>query len=210
MTTNNQETALIDSIKKAAQDEAQEILDNAHRTVQERKKSTDKHIAELNKENQNRIEQQLESIAEESKRKIASLERKQQLILKSQIIDYVTKQTVEKFNALLHDQGFKEMMLEWTVEAALGLEEKDAVLKVTESCQSFTDDAFCREAERRYKALTGKNLKLTLAPNVLKKDHGIILESKNSRTLYNNLLQTRLYRHKDMIEARVLEDIFNE
>lgn len=210
MTTNDQETALIESIKKAAQDEAQEILDNAHRTVQERKKSTDRQIEEINKQNQNRIKEQVAAIAAESKRKIASLERKQQLILKNQIVDHVTKKVLDKFNALVNSPGFKEMMLEWTVEAALGLEETDAVLKVTDSCQSFADDTFCRKAERRYNAFTGKSLKLSISSDAIKKDHGIILESKNGRTTYNNLLQTRLYRQKDMIQARVLEDIFNE
>jgi|GEM_PF-5662460 len=210
MTINNQETALIDSIKKAAHDEAQKILDNAQQTVQERKKSTDERISQLKKENQKRIEQQKAAIARESERKIASIERKQQLALKQQIIDHVTEQVVEKFNALVDSSEFKEVILEWTVEAALGLEEEDAVLKVTESCKTFANHAFCEEAAERYKTLTNKNIKLTLSPEIIKNDHGIILESKNGGTIYNNLLQTRLYRHKDLIEARVLEDIFNE
>ncbi len=210
MTTNNQETALVESIKKAAQDEAREILDNAHRIVNERNKSTDKQISEIKKENQKRIEQQLTAIVQEGNRKIASLKRKQQLALKKQIINYVTNRVIEKFNTLVSSPGFREVMLEWTVEAALGLEEKDAVLKVTESYKSFADDAFCNEAVRRYNALTGKSMSLTLSPEIIKKGYGIILQSKNGKTAYNNLLENRLYRQKDTIEALVLEDIFNE
>ncbi|MDZ7722178.1 MAG: V-type ATP synthase subunit E [candidate division KSB1 bacterium] len=210
MTTNNQETALIESIQQAAQDEAQEILDNAQRTVQERKKSTDQRISELKKETQKRIEQQSAAIAHESERKIASIKRKQQLALKQQIIDVVTERVREKFEALVETPEFKEMILKWTVEAALGLEESNAVLKVTESCEPFADDSFCREAERRYKNLTGKATHLKRSPDVINKGHGIILQAENGRTVYNNLLQTRLYRHRDRIEARVLEDIFDE
>jgi len=210
MTKNNQETALINSIKNEADNEARQILENADRVIKERKKSTDQQITKLQKDNKEKEQRQIETIANESKRKIESLKKKQMLSLKEQIVKHVTTRIKEKFVKSLSETELKEMMLEWTVEAALGLEEKDAVLRVTESCKPFADSAFCKEAMHRYKALTGKDITIILSSDVIKKGHGIILEAKNGRTAFNNLLGNRLYRYKDTIEALVLEDIFNE
>lgn len=210
MITNNQETALINSIQKQADDEAKRILDSAHQVVQERKKSSDEQIARIKKENEEKQKQQLQAVTREGEQKIASLERKQLLGLKEEIINHVIDRTKEKFKTLATKPEFRDVLIDWTVEAALGLEEKDPVLKVTESCQSYADEAFCREAARRYKELTGYDITITLSPDIIKKGYGIILEAKNGRTAYNNLLENRLYRHKDLIESVVLEDIFNE
>ncbi|MBN1480030.1 hypothetical protein JXA70_07150 [candidate division KSB1 bacterium] len=210
MTTNNQETALVQSIKKEADDEARTILDSAFRVVEERKKSTDQQIIKLKRENEEKIEQHAAVFAREGERKIASLKRKQLLALKEKIVQHVVARVKEKFKTLLSESDFKEMLIEWTVEAALGLEEKDPMLLFTESCTPFIDDTFCEEAARRYKEITGEEITFTLSPDRIKKGHGIILEAKNGKTAYNNLLENRLYRHKDTIEALVLEDIFNE
>ncbi len=208
--TNNQETALINSIKKQAEDEARQTLESAHQVVQERTKSTDEQIAKIQKEHKDKERQQLEAIARQGQQKIASLERKQMLAVKDKVINHVIGQVRDQFKSLTSKPEFKDKMIEWTVEAALGLEEKDPILRVTESCEPFVDEFFCTEAAARYKKLTGKDIEFRLSPDIIKKGHGIVLEAKDGRTAYNNLLESRLYRHKDTIEALVLEDIFDE
>ncbi len=210
MTTHNQETALIDSIQKQAKDEAQRIVDSAHQAVEERKESIENQIVRIKKENAEKEEQQSAAVAHEGEQKIASLKRKQMLGLKDDVVSQVIDQVKEKFKALAAQPDFRDVLIDWTVEAALGLEEKDPVLQVTESCRSFADETFCQEAARRYKELTGTDITITLSPDVIKKGHGIVLQAQNGRTAYSNLLENRLYRHKDQIESVVLEDIFNE
>lgn len=208
--TSNQESALIDSIKKQAEDEAQQILEKAEQVVQERKKNTDDQIERIKREHQEKEKQQVEQIVQQAQQKIASLERKQMLGIKEQVVEHVVDRVKEKFIALADSPNFREIMIDWTVEAALGLEENDPILKVTESCKPFADETFCDDAADQYKTLTGNDIHFTLSPEMIKKGHGIILEAQNGRTAFNNLLQNRLYRHKDTIEAIVLEDIFNE
>ncbi|MBN1464748.1 hypothetical protein JXA02_03230 [candidate division KSB1 bacterium] len=208
--TNTQETVLIDSIKKQAHDEAQKVLDSAQRFVEERKKSTDDQIIRLKKENEEKEKQQVNAIAQDAARKIASLERKQLLIRKEKMVQHVIERVQEKFAALLAQPEFKEILLDWTVEAALGLEESDPSLNVSASCAHLVDDAFLDKAAHLYKKLTGEDITFTRAPEVMPKGCGIILEAKNGRTAYNNLLENRLHRYDDTIQAIVLEDIFNE
>lgn len=210
MTTHNQETALINSIQKQAEDEAQRIVESAHQSVEERKKSIKDQIARIQKENAEKEKQQSAAVAREGEQKIASLKRKQMLGLKEDVVSDVINQVKEKFKAFTTKPEFRDVMIDWTVEAALGLDEKDPILKVTESCGSFADEAFCQDAARRYKELTGNDITITLSPDVIKKGHGIVLHAQNGRTAYSNLLENRLYRHKDQIESVVLEDIFNE
>lgn len=210
MTTNNQETALINSIKKEADDEAQRIVDHADQVVEERKKSTEEQIAKIKKENEEKAKQQKAVIAREGERKIVSLKRKQLLALKEKIVNHVLARVKEKFAASFSEAELKDMLIDWTVEAALGLGEKTPILFVTDSCRKFADETFCREAIRRYQNISGEDIAFILSPNGVKKGYGIILEAKNGKTAYNNLLENRLYRHKDAIEALVLEDIFNE
>ncbi len=208
--TNNQETALVNSIKKQAEDEAQRMIERAHQSVKERKKSTNDQIERIKKEHKEKEKQQLEQVAKQGQQKIASLERKQMLGIKEQVVSFVVGHVKEKFKTLSEKPDFRDIMIDWTVEAALGLEENDPVLKVTESCAPFANETFCKEAAARYKNLTGKDIQFRLSPDVFKKGYGIVLEAQNGRTAYNNLLENRLYRYKDTIEALVLEDIFNE
>lgn len=210
MTTHNQETALINSIQKQAKDEAQRIVESAQQSIEERKKSVDDQIARIKKEHAEKERQQSAAVVREGEQKIASLKRKQMLGLKEDVVSHVIDQVKEKFKALTTQPDFRDVLIDWTVEAALGLEEKDPVLIITESCQSFIDEAFCQEAARRYKELTGKDITISLSPDVFEKGHGIILHARNGRTAFSNLLENRLYRHKDQIESVVLEDIFNE
>ncbi|MBN1561769.1 hypothetical protein JW998_16070 [candidate division KSB1 bacterium] len=210
MTTLNQETVLIDSIKKEADDEAQKILDTARRVVEERKKSTDVQITNLKKESEEKEKQQVAAITQDGMRKIESLQRKQLLSLKEKTVDHVVACVKEKVSALLAKAEFKDVLIGWTVEAALGLAERDPILRVTASCMPFIDAAFLDKAARQYKELTGEDIAFTLAPQAMVKGHGIILESKNGKTAYNNLLENRLDRYKDTIQAIVLKDIFNE
>lgn len=210
MSISSQETVLIDSIKKEAHDEAQKILDSAYRVVEERKKSTDEQIMKIKADNDEKASQQVNAIAQDGIRKIESLKRKQMLALKTEIVNHVIERVNEKFNDLLSQPEYKEMMIEWTVEAALGLAEKDPILRVTASCRPLIDDVFLNQAAQRYRELTGEDIIFTLAPEVITKGYGIVLESKNGKMGYNNLLETRLDRHKDTIQATVLKDIFNE
>ena len=210
MTSNNQETILINSIKKAADIEAKRILDDASRIVEDRKKSTNEQITKLKNDTIEKEKRLLDVIAQDGERKIASLKRKQLLELKEKIVNTVIERVKEKFNSLVSEPEFKEMMIEWSVEAALGLEESDAILKISDSCTPFANDAFCNEIARRYKEITDKKITLSLIPDAIQKGHGIMLEANNGKTAYNNLLENRLYRYKDKIEALVLEDVFNE
>ena len=210
MTTNNQETALINSIKKQADDQARKIVEKARQVVEDRKKSTQAQLEKIKQENKEKARQQVETVAQDGRQKIESLKRKQMLGLKKDIVNHVVERVKEKFDALATKPEFKEMMLDWTVEAGLKLEDKAPILKVTDSCKHFADESFCKDAAARYKKITGNEIKFTLSPDFLRKGHGIILEAQNGRTAYNNLLENRLYRHQDTIEALVLEDIFNE
>lgn len=210
MTAKSQKAVLIDSIKKAADDEAQKILDNAHHVVEERKKSTNEQIIQIKKNIETKENEQLALIAQEGERRIETAKRKKQLELKEKIVNFVMEQVREKFGAIELEDESKEMMIEWGVEAALGLEESDPILKVTESCASLVDEEYCNQVARRYKEITGKDIKITLSSDILKKGYGIILKAKNGKTAYNNLLENRIYRHKETIEALVLEEIFNE
>jgi vacuolar-type H+-ATPase subunit E/Vma4 len=210
MTISDQKSVLIDSIKKEAQDEAQKILDSAHRVVKERTRSTDEQIMKMKAENDAKQNQQVHIIAQNGMRKIESLKRKQLLALKADLVNHVVDRVKEKFNALLTQPEFREMIIGWTVEAALGLAESDPVIKASASCRSMIDDDFLTRAVQRYRELTGKELTITLASDVISRGIGIVLEAKNGKTGYNNLLETRLDRQRDTIQAIVLKDIFNE
>ncbi|RPH93190.1 MAG: hypothetical protein EHM72_16575 [Calditrichaeota bacterium] len=210
MTISSQETVLIDSIKKEAHDEAQKILDSAYHVVEERRKNTDEQIKKIRADNDAKENQQVHVITQNGMRKIESLKRKQLLALKAEIVNHVVDRVKEKFDAFLSQPEFKEMIMGWTVEAALGLAESDPVLRAAASCRPFIDDAFLDQAANRYRELTGKDVTFTLAPDVITKGLGIVLESKNGKTGYNNLLENRIDRHIDTIQAIVLKDIFNE
>jgi vacuolar-type H+-ATPase subunit E/Vma4 len=210
MTPKDQETALVSSIEKQAHDEAQKIVESAHQGVAERKKSIEAQLARIKKENAEKEQQQLAAVAKQGEQKIASLERKQMLEIKEYVVEHVIDHVKDKFIDLSKQSDFKDTLIDWTVEAALGLQDKDPILKVTQSCASFADEAFCIEAASRYKKITGEDITFTLSADSLTKGHGIILEAQNGKTAYNNLLENRLYRYKDTIEALVLEDIFDE
>jgi vacuolar-type H+-ATPase subunit E/Vma4 len=210
MTAKSQKAVLIDSIKKAADDEAQRILNDAHQVVKDRKKSTNEQILLIKKNFKKKEEQQLAKIAQEGKLRIETLERKKRLELKQNIVNHVMEQVREEFSTFELEHESREMLIEWGVEAALGLEESDPILKVTESCASFIDDEYCYKVAHRYKEFTGKDIEITVSSDVIKKGYGLIIEAKNGKTAYNNLLKDRIYRNQETIEALVLEEIFDE
>lgn len=210
MTSTTQENALIDSIKKQAQEETRKILEDAQRFVEERKKSTEVQIAGLKKDTEERAKQQVNAIEQDGLRKIATLERKHLLALKNEIVEHVLTRVREKFDEQVSRPEFRETLIDWTVEAALGLAAPDPILRVTASCAHWIDDDFLDKAARRYRELTGDEIAFTRAPETIPKGCGIILEAKNGRTAYNNLVQNRLDRYRERIEAIVLKDVFHE
>ena len=200
--------SLISSIEKDALSEEQKIIEDAQTQVAERKKYTEKKIESMLNDARQKGQEQ----AQEIKRKAISdveLEiKRRSLRARKDIIQEILNRAGKKLYALIDTTEYKEVLIEWIIQAALGLNADSVLINASEKERIFIDESLLSDANEKISALTGQNIKFTPSDAPPLESQGISLSTENGRLAFNNQVKTRMLRKQSDIQKLIHDLLF--
>lgn len=191
---DKRKTELLSGLESDAQQEAAKIIANAQKEASERIKYGEKQIVSIRNDAEKKAQQQ----ALQTRRKILAgidIEVKRKVMhAQEELFRQIINRIEHAFADLVNDPSYRSILLDWTVEAALGLGVSAAVINMSESERNIINQQFLRTTEEMIKEKTGETVSLSLSSDIALKQQGIVLTSSDGRTAFSNQVHTRMQR----------------
>jgi vacuolar-type H+-ATPase subunit E/Vma4 len=208
--TNNGSEALISGIEKDAKQEAERIIKDAEKRAAELGMYTTKQVDSILKEASEKARVQSEAIKKKVLSGVDIEVNRKSLYMKDKILGDVLGRVREEFRKLIKKPDYKEVLLSWIVEAAVGLGAEEAKVSVSKDEMGLVDAQLLIKAEKQAKKLSGINIKLVISDDLSGTGQGIVLTASDGRTAFNNQVTTRLLRKQREIRDLIYRELFDE
>jgi len=211
MATEEQgKAALIASIEVDAKSEEERILKEAENQAAEKKQYAEKKAEAILNESRQQADEQSQSIKRrilsDADSEIKRLFLKQQDVIMQDIIDRAEK----RIYSMIDDPGYRDVLINWIIEAAIGLDVESAQINASEKERLLIDEQMLSEVKARVKDAGGKTLEMTLSQLHPLESQGVILTASGGRVAFNNLVKTRLSRTQREIRMAIYNTLFSD
>ncbi len=199
------ELRLVADIKRDAAAEAERAKKDAEREAAERKAQSERQIADILTEAGKAGAAQAESLKRNMQAALAVELKRIALSARDRVFRRVMEQVEEKLAARLSSPEYRRVLLALVIEAAIGLGAEEVEVNASPAELPLLDDRLLREAEAKVKELVLKKVtirKSAAAPLLLQ---GVVMNSSDGRTAYNNQIRTRLMRQQGQIRKLIYE-----
>jgi vacuolar-type H+-ATPase subunit E/Vma4 len=199
---------LLSGIARDAEAEAWRVVEEARQASSERKAAAESQIAGILEEARRKAGEQGESL----RRQIASSAKMEAkrigLKERERAIHLVLEQARERLELLLDSPEYREVLIGWIVEAAIGLGLPEAKVNASVRELRLIDETFLAEAETRIFELTGRKVHLIKADGQPLLAQGVVLVGRDGRLQFNNQVTTRLLRLQTKIRKIIYDTLW--
>jgi len=206
--SEKEKAALISGIEADARTEEQEIIKQAEKQAVEKRKYAEKKIESVLEDARKEAQEQ----AEAAKKKIFSglkLELKRRSMrIQDSIMQEVKDKAEQKINSMTNETSYREVLINWITEAAIGLDTDSAQINALEKERTLINDQLISETEQKIQTKTGRKITLRLADAVALRRQGVVVTAADGRTAYNNQVKTRIQRKEREIRMLIYETLF--
>jgi vacuolar-type H+-ATPase subunit E/Vma4 len=122
----------------------------------------------------------------------------------------VLEQARAKLEAMVGSPEYREVLLGWIVEAAIGLGQPEAAVNASAPELPLLDQGLLAEAERRVQALGGRAVRLSRLEGEPLAGQGVVLVGRGGRLTYNNQVSTRLLRRQTEIRKMIYDGLWTK
>lgn len=199
---------LIKSIEEDAKQEAERIIKEAKVYVTERRKAAEGQVERIKGEAGKKAEQQIQKIEKNNESAIAVETHRITLKAREQVISSVLREVEKRLQEMIDEPEYREILLGWIVEAAVGLNATEAEVNVSVKEQKYLTESLLKEAESIVHELFLKNVRLFISKEDLLLSQGVVLTAKEGRTAFNNQLKNRLLRYGTEIRKLIQRELF--
>lgn len=206
---DNESKALISGIESDARKEADKILGEAKKRASELRMYTEKQVESILRDAEEKARTQSEAIEKKVLSGVEIEVKRKSLYLKEKIFSEVLSRVKEVFKSLIQTPSYRTVLLNWIVEAAVGLGVDEGIVSTSKNEQHLIDQELLRRAEKQVSDILGKNVKLRLSRNS-GTQQGIVLTASDGRTAFNNQVATRLLRYQRKIRDLIYTKLFGE
>jgi vacuolar-type H+-ATPase subunit E/Vma4 len=187
---------LIEGIAQDAQAEALRLVQEAEKSTSERRAATAKQAEGILEEARRKAAEQAESLRRQAA-STAKMETKRiALRVREQAARQVLERARERLEQMIGTAEYREILLGWIVEAAIGLGQTEATVNASPPELPLLDAGLLAEAERRASELSGRAVRLSRAEGEPLAGQGVVLVARGGRLAYNNQVTTRLLRRQ--------------
>ena len=202
-------TSIIHGIISEATREAEGIVREAEKTGQERKDAGASLAARITREAEERASAQILALKRESATRISAAKRRIGLEMRRKIYDTVIEGVTERLAAEIDLPSYKETLVGWIVEAAMGLRADIAAVNSSKPERRLLEKIL-PEAESEIRRLGNQSTKLLLSKEAPLPSQGIMLISQDGKTAFSNQVHTRLARYQTEIRKLVHDRLFRD
>jgi vacuolar-type H+-ATPase subunit E/Vma4 len=201
---------LIKGIEKDARNEAQSIIAAAEEITAKRRVSCKLQLDSIRNEAQENARQRVMEIKRNSGSTIVMETRRLRLKVREQIVNQILRLVKERLKEMIGKPEYTDIFRGWIVEAAIGLNLDRATVNASEIERDKLEDQVLKSAEKEFKALTGREIRLEIASEPPLTGQGIVLTSADKRIAFNNQVDTRLLRYQSEIRKMISRELINE
>ena len=208
--TGNSMEALVSGMEQEAQQEADKVIAGAQKEAERKILYTERQVESILNEAAKRAEAQAEKIRQQALSGVAVEAKRRSMNIQEDMHREVLHRAVSRIEKIADTDDYREVLLGYIVEAAVGLDVSAARVNATEHERSMITRELLVEAEKRVKKVTGKNVRLALSGEPPLRKQGVVLTSKDNRTAYDNRIDTRLMRKSEEIRQYIHERLFGD
>jgi vacuolar-type H+-ATPase subunit E/Vma4 len=196
-------SALVSGIQQDMSKEAETTLSDSKKEAERRKLYAQKQAESI----LNDAREKAGAIAEKIRMHTlagVNLETKR---LSLHVLDELFEEIVGKarirMKAAVDEEGYEHVLLELIVEAAIGLDAPAALVNASQREREIISRKLLDDAQKELKALTGRDVRLTLSEETPLLGQGVILKSEDGRIAYNNQIEARMKRMASEIRKTI-------
>lgn len=196
---------LIERILDDARGEAQQVRDDAKRSVDERRRALERRLAQIESEADERIASEEARLKRQADSAIALAEGRARLETEDRVYRTAYAAARERLRALDADAGYDGIIRAWIVEAAMGLGADRATVAAPPDDRRVAARVL-EEAGRVVRERTGREVSLELDPEADPGGQGVVLRDASGRRAFSNLVDDRMRRFRGEAQRIVYED----
>ena len=201
---------LIEGIAQDAEAEGRRLVQEAEKAGAERREATGRQAEGILEEARRKAVEQAESL----RRQAASTAKMQAKRIGLRVREQAARQVLERARARLEELAgapeYREILLGWIVEAAVGLGLPEATVNASARELPLLDERLLAEAQRRVRELTGRTVSLTKAEGEPLAGQGVVLVGRGGRLAYNNQVSTRLLRRQTEVRKMIYDGLWTK
>ena len=202
------EHELIDGITEDVAREVERVLGEAEKSAADRRASAEDQARAVIQQAESRAEEQAERIRTQSSSSLRMERRRKQLRLQEQAVQEVLKRVRQRLAEMVGTREYREVLLNWIVEAAIGLGVTQATVNASAAELKQIDERLLQEAQDKIGVLSGKKVSLESAVEDPLIPQGIILRAADGRVEFNNQVATRVLRRQSEIRKAIQDTIW--
>jgi vacuolar-type H+-ATPase subunit E/Vma4 len=201
---------LIKGIEKDAQEEARRIVDEAQKETEDRNKAARVQEESILKEAKNKAQAQAEAIDRLNKSTIHVETRRIVLKKRGEILKDIMSRVEQRLAGKIGEKGYKDLLVNWIVEAAMGLNAEQAVVNASREERKLIARDVLQAAESKIEAFINKKVELTVSTEAEPVAQGVILYTTDKTMAFNNQIPTRLLRYQSEIRKLIFDELFKD
>ena len=201
---------LIEGIAQDAQAEARRLVEEAEKAAAERREATARQTQAILEEARGKAAEQGRGVRRQAASSAKMETKRIALRVREQAARLVLEQARERLARLVGSPEYREVLLGWIVEAAIGLGQAEAAVNASARELPLLDPALLAEAEKRVQELGGRAVRLVKAEGEPLAGQGVVLVARGGRLAYNNQVSTRLLRRQTEIRKMIYDGLWTK
>jgi vacuolar-type H+-ATPase subunit E/Vma4 len=201
---------LIKGIEQDAKQEAECVVAEAEKEAEARRKACGVQVESILDEAKKKAQNQSQAIMSANKSNIKVETRRIFLKRRGDIIKNIINKVEEKLAQKIKSSAYKEILVNWIVEAVIGLNTDKAVINVSQKELKLIDNDVIKSACRKIESLVHKKVELTCDSKNPLVAQGVVLYTEDKKMAFNNQVPTRLLRYQSEIRKLIYEELFKE
>jgi vacuolar-type H+-ATPase subunit E/Vma4 len=159
---------------------------------------------------QEQAQAQVQAIRNEAIRRADREARRRLMCLKATIVQEIIDRAEKRLATMVHEPDYRSALVNWIVEAAIGLGTRSAEVNASEQERALIDERVLAAACEKVRAATGEPIALTLSAAAPLSVQGIVLTAADGRTAFNNQVKTRIRRSSRTIHRLIHDCLFTD
>ena len=203
-------TELISGIESDARIEEKEIIKEAEKRAAEKRRYSEKKIEALLKDAQSEAQRQAQAIMEKMLSAVDLELKRHSMSVRSDLVQIVMNRVEDKLASMTGDENYRSVLINWIVEAFVGLGAESAQINASKKERAFIDDRLLSEVKEKIHMQTDKQAQLQLSDAESLASQGVVLTAADGRTAFNNQVKTRMLRKQREIQMLIYNAVFTD
>lgn len=202
--------ALLSGIETDVRAEEREIIAEADKRAQEKRKYTQQKVESILNDAKKDAHEKAEVVKSKILAGVLLEIKRRHLHVQAEVMEHISNQVEKKLFSRINDKDYRSVLIDLITEAAIGLDAESARVNASGNERKLIDERLLSEAKRTIQTHADKEVALMLSDSETLKNQGVVLTAEDGRTAFDNQIKTRMLRKQRKIQALIYDCLFNE